>query len=225
MPYGVRATAGFGAVLFSLASVAIGVAAGPSAGAATTHGVSMIGVSFSPKSVTLQPGDTVTWTNNSGLTHTVTADDGSFDSGSVAPGQTFSHTFSTAGTVEYHCSFHGAAGGIGMAGTVVVQSTAPRTTAPPVTTPANAPPPGSATPTTAPAAPGVAVTPLPSAVPPTGPAPAATVADAPATAAQPQLARTGSDSVALIALAAVLMVTGAMAFVTGRRRSRFDAPR
>src|SRR5262245_4649824 len=125
MPYGVRATAGFGAVLFWLASIAVGVAASPSAGAATTHGVSMIGVAFSPKTLTVQPGDTVIWTNNSGIAHTVTADDGSFTSGSVSPGQTFSHTFSTAGTVAYHCSFHGAAGGIGMAGTIVVQSGAP----------------------------------------------------------------------------------------------------
>ena len=51
-------------------------------------------------------GTTVTWTNSDSTQHTVTADDGSFDSGVLAQGQTFSHTFDTAGTIAYHCTIH-----------------------------------------------------------------------------------------------------------------------
>ena len=61
---------------------------------------------FSPASVTVNVGGTVTWTNNGPSTHTVTADDGSFDSGNLNAGKTFSHTFQTAGTFSYHCTIH-----------------------------------------------------------------------------------------------------------------------
>lgn len=73
---------------------------------------------FSPPSVTVQAGDTVVWTNGGSIPHTVTADDGSFDSGTLSPGRTYLHTFPRAGTFSYHCAFHGAAGGVGMAGTI-----------------------------------------------------------------------------------------------------------
>jgi plastocyanin len=61
---------------------------------------------FTPATVTIKVGGTVTWTNNGPSTHTVNADDGSFDSGSLSQGKTFSHTFQTAGTFSYHCSPH-----------------------------------------------------------------------------------------------------------------------
>jgi plastocyanin len=54
-------------------------------------------------------GTTVTWTNNDTLPHTVTADDNSFDSGTIQPGQSYSHTFGTAGSYTYFCSIHGKA--------------------------------------------------------------------------------------------------------------------
>jgi LPXTG-motif cell wall-anchored protein len=218
MPYGVKASAGVGALVVVLSSFVFAAAAAP-ANAATTHNVSLAGVSFSPKTLTIAPGDTVIWTNNSGLPHTVTADNGSFDSGSLAPGQAFTHTFATAATVAYHCSFHGAAGGIGMAGTVVVRSATPATTAPPVTSPQNAPP------TTAPPATAVPGAPVPStpATSPTAPAPGVgPAAGATSAASQPELAHTGSDSAAPALLAAVLLVTGVLAVISGRRRSRAD---
>jgi plastocyanin len=68
--------------------------------------ISIKGYAFSSASLTVASGTTVTWTNNDAVTHTVTADDGSFDSGNIAPGATFSHKFSAAGTVNYHCSIH-----------------------------------------------------------------------------------------------------------------------
>src|SRR5258705_5971064 len=62
------------------------------------------GFSFQPSSITVSVGDTITWTNNDGTPHTVTADDGSFNSGAISPGASFSHTFLSAGTFAYSCS-------------------------------------------------------------------------------------------------------------------------
>ena len=73
------------------------------------HGARAVAIkdfSFQPASISVAVGSTVTWTNNDTTGHTVTADDGSFDSGTVAPGATFSHTFDTAGTFTYHCNIH-----------------------------------------------------------------------------------------------------------------------
>jgi plastocyanin len=72
----------------------------------TGNSVSIKNFAFSISSLSVKSGTTVTWTNNDATTHTVTADDGSFDSGNIAPGATFMHTFSTAGTIAYHCSIH-----------------------------------------------------------------------------------------------------------------------
>jgi len=68
--------------------------------------VSIKNMAFSPASVNVTTGTTVTWVNNDAIAHTVTADNGSFDSGNIAPGNSFTHTFSSAGTVSYHCSIH-----------------------------------------------------------------------------------------------------------------------
>ncbi len=51
-------------------------------------------------------GDTITWTNQDAAPHTATADDGSFDTGELARGQSGSHTFTTAGSFSYVCSIH-----------------------------------------------------------------------------------------------------------------------
>jgi plastocyanin len=51
-------------------------------------------------------GTEVSWTNQDGIDHTVMADDGSVNSGELAPGDSFKFTFSTPGTYEYHCSIH-----------------------------------------------------------------------------------------------------------------------
>ena len=60
-------------------------------------------------------GTTVIVTNDDTANHTWTATDGSFDSGSLAPGDTFEFTFTEAGTFEYVCNFHPA-----MTGTITV---------------------------------------------------------------------------------------------------------
>ena len=75
---------------------------------------------FVPEVVEVPQGTTVTWINDGRNPHTVTADDGSFDSGEIPPGRTFTRTFGVAATVAYHCVYHGAPGGLGMAGSVIV---------------------------------------------------------------------------------------------------------
>lgn len=75
---------------------------------------------FSPQTITVPVGSTVTWTNSGNMPHTVTSDTGLFNSGSLSPGSTYSVSFGVAGTYHYYCSFHGGVGGSGMSGTVIV---------------------------------------------------------------------------------------------------------
>ena len=70
------------------------------------NALSIANMSFGPSAITVKAGTTVTWTNNDNTAHTVTADDNSFDSGNLNKGATFSHTFATAGTFHYHCTYH-----------------------------------------------------------------------------------------------------------------------
>jgi len=70
------------------------------------NSVSMAGMSFGPNTLTVAKGTTVTFINNDNTTHTVTADDGSFDSGNIAAGATYKHTFDVAGSFAYHCKIH-----------------------------------------------------------------------------------------------------------------------
>ena len=82
---------------------------GPSASApASSVGatVSMFDRAFDPPSVEVPVGGTVDWTNDDTEGHTVTAADGSFDSGVVGPGAAYSETFATAGTYDYFCAIH-----------------------------------------------------------------------------------------------------------------------
>jgi len=88
----------------------------PPAAPPATNTVNINGMSFSPSSKAVKVGTTVTWVNNDAVAHTVTADDNSFDSGSIAAGGKFTHTFSSAGTFAYHCNFHV------MSGSVVVSN-------------------------------------------------------------------------------------------------------
>ncbi len=96
----------------------------PSTG--SVHIVTISDDSYSPKSLNIQPGETVRWVLNGNLTtHTVTAKDGSFDSGSVftSKGAMYEHRFDTGGTFEYACKVHGSC--CGMRGSVLVGSDAP----------------------------------------------------------------------------------------------------
>ena len=72
-----------------------------------SNSVSISGSAFSPSSLTVKAGVTVTWTNEDGITHTVTSNDGAFtSSGNLATGAQYRFTFMTAGSYGYHCSIH-----------------------------------------------------------------------------------------------------------------------
>jgi plastocyanin len=90
------------ALLCGLAAAAVWPAAGPAAGTDQTVAITSSG--FSPKTVTIAKGDTVTWQNNdvSAHTHTATADDGSWTTTELAPGTTAALVFTNAGTWPYH---------------------------------------------------------------------------------------------------------------------------
>jgi plastocyanin len=87
---------------------------------AEQENVQVIDFSFAPESLTVKAGTTVVWMSEASAPHTVTADDGSFDSGTIRRGDSFSYTFAEPGEYPYYCTFHGNAGGGGMAGTIVV---------------------------------------------------------------------------------------------------------
>lgn len=61
---------------------------------------------FTPAATTVHVGDTVTWANSGPSSHTATARDGSFATGTLARGASASHTFTHAGTFAYFCSIH-----------------------------------------------------------------------------------------------------------------------
>jgi plastocyanin len=74
--------------------------------------VTMVDIQFKPASVTVPKGGKVTWTNDDTVGHDVTKTGGpgpdfkSGDSGGMNQGDTFSHTFSAPGTVDYVCTVH-----------------------------------------------------------------------------------------------------------------------
>jgi plastocyanin len=82
---------------------------------AATSGVTIKNFLYNPRSVSIQVGDTVKWTNQDSAEHTATAKDSSFDTGKLKKGQSGSHKFTKAGSIAYICSVHP-----NMKGTVVV---------------------------------------------------------------------------------------------------------
>jgi plastocyanin len=92
-------------------------AAGPTSSPPSSAAAEAINdFAFSPETITLKVGSAVTWTNQDPFAHSVKSADGSFVSQDLQQGQTFSATFTTAGTFAYICGIH-----TFMTGTVVVQ--------------------------------------------------------------------------------------------------------
>jgi plastocyanin len=77
-----------------------------SAAPAGAASVQIVNLSFDPSTLTVPAGTTVSWSNEDAVPHTVTAEDGSFDSGIFDPGSTFSWEFTTPGTFAYVCNLH-----------------------------------------------------------------------------------------------------------------------
>ena len=105
-----------GAVVATMASAAALVGAGPVLGqtthpgggaAGSEHAVGINDAGYAPGTLVVAPGHHVTWTNGGSNPHTVTADAGAFDSGTLQPKAEFAFTApATTGTFTYHCTFH-----------------------------------------------------------------------------------------------------------------------
>ncbi len=74
--------------------------------AQATPEISLAGRAFTPATIEITVGQQVTWVNDDDSEHTVSASDGSFDSGTLNEGASFSYTFETAGEFPYFCAFH-----------------------------------------------------------------------------------------------------------------------
>ena len=88
----------------------------PSSAPQATDHVKIDDFNFLPQAIVVSPGTKVTWVNKDGSRHTVTSDDGKFDSGPLGQNQEFSYTFTDPGTYAYHCGIHKA-----MTGQVIVK--------------------------------------------------------------------------------------------------------
>ena len=93
------------------------MASSPAASANTveTNSVTISNYSFGPAAIKVKAGTTVTWTNQDGVEHTVTGDNGGPSSALFGRGASYTYTFAKAGTYTYHCMPHPY-----MKGTVVV---------------------------------------------------------------------------------------------------------
>jgi plastocyanin len=95
------------ALLLSLVSLKTGQTTASASVQRSATQVAIMNFAFSPASLTVAVGTTVTWTNKDSVGHTVTSDTGAWpDSGIVGPDKSFSFTFTKAGKFSYHCSVH-----------------------------------------------------------------------------------------------------------------------
>jgi plastocyanin len=188
-----------------------------STAAGANASVEIAGFAFSPSSVTVIAGETVTWTNRDSAQHSAAFANGGPRTRALSKDQTASLQFTTAGTFSYVCGIHGAS----MSGTVIVVAAA---TQPPTPVPTPRP-------TVAPTAPPT-VEPTPTASPaltasaaPTSAAPSATAAPTAAVVVPPQQAPAPGSSndgsgpnALLIGGAVIALIAVAAAALTRIRR-------
>lgn len=87
--------------------VALAVLAWPTGGQGVAGAdVTIGGFAFGPVEIRVQAGETVRWINGDPVAHTVTSDDGAFDSGLVRPGASYERRFDEPGIFPYHCTPH-----------------------------------------------------------------------------------------------------------------------
>lgn len=92
-----------------------GNAPAPSGDAVRSEKVEIANFAYNPDPVTIEEGGKVIWKNEDSVAHTATAEDGSFDTGTIEEGKLKSETFKQPGTYRYICSIHPQ-----MHGTIVV---------------------------------------------------------------------------------------------------------
>ena len=112
----------------ALVAVAAGLLAA-SAVLAATRSVAIADFAFAPKTLTINAGDRVRWTNSDTVAHTATAANGSFDTGLIDQGASASVRFTQAGTYRYTCTPHPT-----MTGTIRVRAASAGSTIPPTDT-------------------------------------------------------------------------------------------
>lgn len=78
----------------------------PSGEASKSEKVDIVEFTYQPDPVVVQVGGKVIWQNEDTAPHTATADDGSFDTGTIEKGKIGSETFKEAGTFTYFCEIH-----------------------------------------------------------------------------------------------------------------------
>lgn len=164
---------------------------------------------FKPATVTVAQGDVVTWTDVGAMRHTVTADDGSFDSGPLSTGDAFGNLFDTPGTFAYHDSLDPT-----MKGKVIVRAVKPTPT--PNGTSSPTPPPGTLPPNFK--------TPAPAPTP--GPSTTASPASSPSSTGAGSPPGNGSDvperPVALLVASVFAAIAGLGLWILARRQ---DTPK
>ena len=195
-----------GAVIISIACV---ILVGAVAAASPT--IRIVDFAFKPATTTILAGDAVTWQNTTTTAHTVTADDGSFDSGPLGLNDQFADVFTAPGRYRYHCTIHPA-----MTGVVVVKAAKPTVTPKgtlPPTPPAGTLPPDFNTPV-----------PVPTAEPTPAPSVSAAAPGETASAGPTAIPQPGSDGGSgggpawLAGLAAIVVAGAVIAYVAARRR-------
>ncbi|HEY7017340.1 MAG TPA: cupredoxin domain-containing protein [Gaiellaceae bacterium] len=93
-------------VLAAAAAVALTVPAASQTAATATKTITIKATAFSPTSRTITTGDAIKWTNGDTKNHQVVANNGSFASGTIGPNKSYTHTFNTAGTFNFHDALH-----------------------------------------------------------------------------------------------------------------------
>lgn len=205
-----RLALAFGGTAFVAIGMAVASGGPPPAQAQGASAVSIVDFAFRPASVTVPVGATVTWTNTGMAPHTTTSSAGGWDSGRLTSGQSFSFTFSRAGSFNYMCEIHPQ-----MLGTIVVQAAAAAPAAPPAAAPA------AAQPTARPAAPAPAAQ-RPAAAPAAAAPQPQRVAAAPA-APRPAAAAPAAPAARPAAQAAALPRSGAGGALTEDNRQVWPA--
>jgi plastocyanin len=164
---------------------------------------------FTPATITIHVGDTVTWTNEGPSPHTATAKDGSFDTGTLKKGASASHTFSAPGTYSYICTIHPF-----MHGSIVVLANSSSTTSPSGTSGS-----GSGSGATAPGSSTTSASTAPASSSATGASQSSSPASTTASAGGRMLPVTGSDLQLTIGASCLLIGLGAIIRQALRARS------